>query len=449
MARFFFVPTSIVAVVVGLIGGPLACATGVTSGPSDGTGGAATTAATTTTTTTTTGMGSGGTGGDPGPCSVAVDCVALSDACNVGTCINSVCEKTPLNEGTACDDGKECSIGDTCQAGECLGTSQKFCPSTSSCMIGSCDLVTDSCVEVPGNDGAGCVDEDPCTLTGMCSGGVCVGGQQVDCSFLDSACGVGVCDPMIGCVAQPQNDGTPCNDGLFCTINDACAGGTCAGMPNTCAAPGDICLIGSCDEGGDSCVAVPGNNGALCNDGSTCTVNEACSNGSCEGGDPANPGGACDDLSACTTGDTCQNGVCSGVAIVACVNDDDCCPAACSAASDNDCGCINNPLWMPVTCVTPSWVWSRNKAVATTLAAANANQVLATGCVHGSPQPELSQGLCSLDGTGWVSTQAFPMVGCDATWYHLGGSYTGDCGGHDAGDTWRHLVLGPNDCFDY
>jgi hypothetical protein len=450
MARLPFVPTFIVSTALGLIVGPLACATAVTTPPDDDDGGGGST--TTTATSTTAGSGTGGGGGagagPAGPCSTAADCIAFSDSCNLGTCINGTCEKSPTGDGAACDDGKECSIGDSCQGGECLGSSQKFCPATTTCMIGSCDLVTDSCIEVPGNDGAGCIDDDPCTLTGSCNGGVCAPGQSVDCSFLNSPCGIGVCDSQIGCVAQPQNDGTPCDDALFCTINDVCGGGMCGGVPNTCAAPGDVCLIGSCDEFQDTCVAVPGNNGASCNDNSTCTVNETCSNGMCGGGAPTNQGGACNDASACTTGDTCQNGVCSGAAVVACVNSDGCCPAACSSVNDNDCGCINNPQWMPVSCITTDWVWSRNKAIATTLAAANANDVLATGCTHGSPQPQLSQGLCSLDGTGWVSTQTFPMVGCDASWYHIGGNYTGDCGGHD-GDTWRHLVLGPNDCYAY
>jgi hypothetical protein len=316
--------------------------------------------------------------------------------------------------------------------------------------VASCDLETDSCIEVPGNDGASCVDDDPCTLTATCSGGSCVPGQLVDCSFLDSICGVGVCDPQLGCVAQPLNDGTPCDDGFYCTIDEHCTNGTCgAGLPNTCAAPGDVCLIGSCNEAQDTCVAVPGNNGGACNDGSSCTTGETCSNGVCGGGSPANPGGACDDQNACTTGDTCSGGVCSGAAISSCLDGDGCCPAACNFQNDDDCGCFNNPQWMPVTCQTGDWVWSRNKAIAMTLASANTAKVLATGCMHGQgPQPQLGQGLCSVSGTGWVSTQTFVMQGCDASWYHLGGSFTGNCGGHD-GDTWRHLVLGDNDCYPY
>jgi hypothetical protein len=60
----------------------------------------------------------------------------------------------------------------------------------------------------------------------------------------------------------PSKDGTKCDDGLYCTVNDVCKGGQCGGDPNTCAPPGDVCLIGTCDEGQKKCVAVPGNDGA-------------------------------------------------------------------------------------------------------------------------------------------------------------------------------------------
>jgi hypothetical protein len=112
--------------------------------------------------------------------------------------------------------------------------------------------------------------------------------------------------------------------------------------------------------------------------------------------------------------------------------------------------CLNNPQWIPVTCTTPSWVWSSNRAIAQTVPTAAAARVLETGCSHGgaTPQPAMGQGMCSLDGKGWVSTQTFTMSGCNANWWHLGGSYTGACGGHD-GDLYRHLVLNETDCYNY
>jgi len=97
---------------------------------------------------------------------------------------------------------------------------------------------------------------------------------------------------------------------------------------------------------------------------------------------------------------------------------------------------------MPVSCTTGSWVWSSSLAN-TNVASASAAHTLHAGRAHaGAPNT------CSLTGAGWVSTATFVMSGCDTSWYHLGGSYTGNCGGHD-GDIIRHLAMGPNDCYNY
>ncbi len=121
--------------------------------------------------------------------------------------------------------------------------------------------------------------------------------------------------------------------------------------------------------------------------------------------------------------------------------------ADCVAAGGDDearANCENNPLWQPVSCVTAAWVWSDSRDTLD-LAAANAAHTLFTGCNHAGDNP---QGFCSLDGTGWVSTEAFVMAECNQRWYHIGGRHTGNCGGHD-GDTVRRLALGVDDCYDY
>lgn len=117
----------------------------------------------------------------------------------------------------------------------------------------------------------------------------------------------------------------------------------------------------------------------------------------------------------------------------------------CSAAGDaREGGCEGHALWQPVSCIAESWMWSSDRAFQD-LQSANDNQVLYSGCNHSGDN---AQGLCSLDGTGWVSTDTFVMAGCDASWWHIGGRHTGDCGGHD-GDTVRYLALGQDDCWDY
>ena len=295
--------------------------------------------------------GSGGAGGAlsaasssssgmPAMCSNKADCAAFEDACHVGNCVNGMCEKAAANDGAACDDGLYCTDNDACQSGSCVGGTQKFCPSPDSCHVGACDEATKACGSAPGNDGASCDDGDPCTYSGTCSNGSCSKGPAVDCSAFNGTCSNGVCDPVLGCVAKPKNDGAPCDDSLFCTVNDVCMAGACQGVPNTCSNPVDAaCMVGSCNEAQKSCVAVPGNDGNPCDDGNPCTVSEMCGAGKCTGGVPGNEGLTCDDKDGCTGGTKCTSGVCGNPQsqIVQCVAGDMCCPAGCNSDSDTDC----------------------------------------------------------------------------------------------------------------
>ena len=317
------------------------CATGVTfetggaggtvnTGGAGGGGGAtAGSGGTTETTTSTTATG---------PCTKAEDCAAMSDACNTGACINGECGKLPANDGSPCEDGKQCTQNDTCQQGVCKSGGLKTCPTNGPCTVGYCDVATDSCVQMPGNDGGFCNLGDPCVTLAGCLNGVCQPQQLKDCSYLNSVCGIGYCDPQLGCKAMPQNDGTPCNDFQFCTINDQCISGQCKGMPNPCGVQnGDPCKTGICNEGLQSCQVVNGNDGAACDDKNLCTNGEKCQAGVCVGGQAANNGAACDDSNGCTSGTSCINGVCGNPQseITVCVDNDMCCPAGC--ANDKDC----------------------------------------------------------------------------------------------------------------
>src|SRR5262249_2227997 len=142
------------------------------------------------------------------------------------------------NELSPCDDGLFCTENDVCTSGVCVGGGPKFCPTDDTCHIGTCDEQAKKCTTMPGNDGATCNDMDNCTLDGTCSAGACLKGPPVDCPVFDDVCPVGMCDPMTACKPMPVNDGTACDDGFFCTINDHCVAGVCTGAPNTCAPPG-------------------------------------------------------------------------------------------------------------------------------------------------------------------------------------------------------------------
>jgi hypothetical protein len=151
----------------------------------------------------------GGGGGEEGgavtpSCTQDVDCVALADDCNQGTCVEGECATEAANEQFACDDG------------------------------------------------------DPCTTSGSCAAGSCQPGGPIDCSDLDDDCNMGVCDVQQGCIKQAANDGGSCDDGMFCTANDVCnATGTCAGPDPYDCGPPSVCATIACDEAQDVCSETP------------------------------------------------------------------------------------------------------------------------------------------------------------------------------------------------
>ncbi|MGD8376074.1 MAG: hypothetical protein PVF68_08030 [Acidobacteriota bacterium] len=85
------------------------------------------------------------------------------------------------------------------------------------------------------------------------------------------------------------DDGTPCDDGLFCDGSDACQSGTCTGSGDPCTGPdGDSDCAESCDEAADDCTA-PDPDGTNCDtDGLFCTGMDQCQSGAC-----VSPGGPC------------------------------------------------------------------------------------------------------------------------------------------------------------
>lgn len=176
----------------------------------------------------------GGAGaGNTASCSQDTACNHLSDDCNTGRCRAGECVAEAANEQLDCDDGSPCTSSDACVAGNCQP------------------------------------------------------GAPTDCSDLDEACAVGVCDPQQGCTTQPANAGGTCDDGSFCTANDVCdAAGSCAG-PDAydCGAPSSACAQIGCDEAQDACIETP--------------------------------------ITACVSGDTC-------------------CPSGCTATQDSDCNCSTN-----------------------------------------------------------------------------------------------------------
>jgi hypothetical protein len=89
------------------------------------------------------------------------------------------------------------------------------------------------------DDGLACTGAETCNLSTR----TCSAGTPLDCSALTFACGTGICVEPTGCAVDPEPDGTPCDDGSFCTGSDVCSGGQCVGTTGS-DSDGD----GYCDE---------------------------------------------------------------------------------------------------------------------------------------------------------------------------------------------------------
>lgn len=258
-----------------------------------------------------------------------------SDPCTTNFCsVVSGCDEVASNE--ACDDGLFCTVGDVCENFECNG-SPRVCDDGIACTVDGCDEGADACVATANHeectDGVFCNGAEVCDLVAGCQEV-----DDVDCSHLDTVCGTGACDEDTNeCVAvSATNEGSPCDDGLFCTTDDRCQSGECAGDPIDCS-DGVACTVDLCDEVADECVRTPDDgacdNGIFCDGAEICddeagcesgeavdcsSEDDACNEGACDEDSnscvavPANEGDPCDDEAFCTVADRCQAGICGG-----------------------------------------------------------------------------------------------------------------------------------------
>ncbi len=284
-----------------------------------------------------------------------------------------------------CDDGLFCNGQESCINGACVSGNEPDCSFLDSqCSYGVCDESSKSCVSKPRPNGTACDDGLFCTVGDACSGGACIGSARA-CDD-GNECTSDFCDEESdACIFQNLPDGTSCDDGLFCTVNDACVSGICAGNNRTCD-DGISCTNDFCDEETDSCSYVPDNslcddgvycngeeicdpqagciagNAPICDDSNECTTDSCgysedmciyspvpdetpCSDGICCSGSCSQPACStdsdCDDGNACTA-DICENAgtcnaQCSYEEITVCISGDGCCPSGCTYSEDTDC----------------------------------------------------------------------------------------------------------------
>ena len=257
------------------------------------------------------------------------------------------CANTP-NAGP-CSDGSVCTVGDICQGGDCApGEGELDCNDDNPCTDEAC-WPTEGCGYVA-NDAA-CDDGNACTVSDLCDGGQCKGGEMLDCDD-ESPCTKDGCLAEGGCFHLPQ-DGL-CSDDDVCTLDEVCLQGLCTSILSLDCDDGNPCTEDSCDPQ-DGCLQVP-TDGA-CDDGDACTDIDACEGGECVGTGAvdcddlnlctddtcdsqlgcqnADNAEACDDGDACTETDVCQGGACVGGDALDCDDENDCTDDSCDA----DLGC--------------------------------------------------------------------------------------------------------------
>jgi uncharacterized repeat protein (TIGR01451 family) len=167
-------------------------------------------------------------------------------------------ENPPKADGSDCDDGDACTRQDGCSSGACVAGDPVVCPPAGSCQLqGTCDPGTGLCNgNSPALDGSACDDANACTASSSCQAGSCSGSVTVACPLAQQCEVQGACNPLTGgCAANaPKFDGTGCDDGDWCTVDDTCQSGACTGSTRNCD-DDDACTEDHCDPAGD-CVHV-------------------------------------------------------------------------------------------------------------------------------------------------------------------------------------------------
>jgi hypothetical protein len=142
--------------------------------------------------------------------------------------------------------------------------------------------------EFPADDGSAGGDGGAGGSDGGLGGSAGASPCGIDCSDVQppDACHVSVCNEDSGvCEIVPGNDGATCEDGFFCTVDDTCMAGTCVGGPaNTCGLTAEACNLVGCDEQTDACIQTPLVNGTSCVSDNLCLLGSTCQNGLCVGG---------------------------------------------------------------------------------------------------------------------------------------------------------------------
>ena len=134
-------------------------------------------------------------------------------------------------------------------------------------------------------DGTPCEDGDVCTLDDVCDGGQCVGGVNRSCDD-QGPCQPGVCDEALGCVYETLADGAACS--VACFDVATCQTGACVVDGDSevqCPTPDSDCIaeLRCATATGDCTVEIYAPNEAPCDqDDDSCSLDACDGAGTCE-----------------------------------------------------------------------------------------------------------------------------------------------------------------------
>ncbi len=184
-----------------------------------------------------------------GSCGADAACDDLNP-CTADVCVGGWCQHEPLDGGAAgepvaCDDGDACTTNDRCEGGMCQGWKPVACDDADPCSNDWCD------------------PQEGCRHDGQCA-----------CSDASDCPGAGPCVVVTceaeACAYAPLTDGTACDDGSGCTLDDMCQAGACHG--GWACGDDDACTSDECAfdpvTGGQACANVP----LVCDDQNACTA---------------------------------------------------------------------------------------------------------------------------------------------------------------------------------
>jgi hypothetical protein len=234
-------------------------------------------------------------------CCLDEECAELTDQCNIGVCDAGTCIAVP-QVGDPCDDGNLCTEGDVCQSdGSCAGTAVDCTELDNACNVGACNPADGSCLAEPANEGGPCDDQNACTGPDTCSGGVCTSGPTISCDD-GNVCTDDSCDPIAGCAHTPNT--------LRCTLENGeagvCVEGECVPPPN------QPCETFHC--GDPLCADRPD----LLDDCACFERTENPENGLCLGNYLCGSTPPCNVDADCPAGWTCTTNTCCGLGVQAC-----------------------------------------------------------------------------------------------------------------------------------